>query len=47
MLVYVKLYATLRKYAPPEIELGEAFEVHIEKKQHYAILLNTVVLTSI
>ena len=27
MKVFVKLYATLRKFAPPDNELGEFFEV--------------------
>jgi molybdopterin synthase sulfur carrier subunit len=27
MIVQVKLYATLREYAPPNTEIGEAFKV--------------------
>ena len=30
MLVQVKLYATLRKYAPDDVELGKAFPVEID-----------------
>ena len=30
MLVQVKLYATLRKFAPDDIELGKAFQVEID-----------------
>ncbi len=29
MKVFVKLYATLRKFAPPDNELGEFFEVEL------------------
>ena len=30
MFVQVKLYATLRKFAPDDVELGKAFPVEIE-----------------
>ena len=30
VLVKVKLYATLRKYAPDDVELGDAFPLEIE-----------------
>jgi molybdopterin synthase sulfur carrier subunit len=30
MLVQVKLYATLRKFAPNDVELGKAFQVEID-----------------
>ncbi|MFQ5833599.1 MAG: MoaD/ThiS family protein [Candidatus Thorarchaeota archaeon] len=30
MKVNVKLYATLQKLAPPEVEIGEAFAVEID-----------------
>lgn len=31
MLVNVKLYATLRRFAPNHVEIGEAFPIEIEK----------------
>ncbi|MBY8996281.1 MAG: MoaD/ThiS family protein [Candidatus Thorarchaeota archaeon] len=31
MLVNVKLYATLRKFAPDGVEIGEAFPIEIDK----------------
>jgi molybdopterin synthase sulfur carrier subunit len=30
MKVHVKLYATLREYAPPNTEIGSSFEVQLE-----------------
>ncbi len=31
MLVNVKLYATLRRFAPNDVEIGEAFPIEIDK----------------
>ncbi len=30
MRIMIKLYATLRRFAPDETEIGDAFEVHYE-----------------
>ena len=38
MKVHVKLYATLRSYAPPDTEIGEAFEVDISDSTVKALI---------
>lgn len=38
MLVNVKLYATLRKFAPNDVEIGGAFPVEIDEATINAVL---------
>ena len=38
MLVNVKLYATLRKFAPNDVEIGESFPIEIDEATINAVL---------
>lgn len=42
MEVYVKLFATLRKYGPKELEIGESFPVTIQEGTDIETLLEIV-----
>jgi molybdopterin converting factor small subunit len=38
MIVHVKLYATLQRYAPKEVQLGQAFPVETETPKISGVL---------
>lgn len=47
MIINVKLFATLRKYGPTGIELGESFSVTLEEEVTVATLLETLKIPKI